>query len=280
MKMADALRMRVTSNEKLHDLLSRKKENIVFITENKYTNMVQHVNELKSGTRKKQSRDYQILKKYDVVRVGNIEKLICSMEEGNLTVKYYANISEIFDILHESHLKFGHGGRTCMVKAVNFKYKNVTSECIMMYLNLCLPCQKKAKQPRKRLVVRPMIFNDMNYRAQVDLIDIQTQQHDGYNWIMVYHEHLTKFVQLCPTKTKRAAEIAYLLMDIFCILGAPTVLQSDNGWELSWFMDSLDIVRAKAPLREQIMTSRTCYLPEWKQTEQVIGQRDFVLYRS
>ena len=53
---------------------------------------------------------------------------------------------------------------------------------------------------------------------------------------MVYQDHLTKFVQLRPTKTKRAAEIAYLLMDIFCILaggGAPRVLQSDNGREFA-----------------------------------------------
>ena len=117
--------------------------------------MVKHVNELKSGTRKKQCCDYQILKKYDIVCVGNIEKPICPMEEGNLTVKYY--ISEIFDILHESHLKIRNGGRNRMVKEVNFQYKNVTYECIIMYLNVCLPCQKKAKQPRKGLIVRPMV---------------------------------------------------------------------------------------------------------------------------
>ena len=100
-------------------------------------------------------------------------------ERWYLTVKYCANISEIFDILHESHLKIGHGGRNRMVKEVNFKYKNVTYECITMHL--CLPCQKKAKQPIKGLEVRPMVFNDMNCRAQGDLIDMQTQQHDGYN---------------------------------------------------------------------------------------------------
>ena len=81
--------------------------------------------------------------------------------------------------------------------------------------------------------MRPTVFNDMNCRAQVDLIDMQTQQHDGYNWRMVYQDHLTKFVQLRPTKIKRAAEIAYLLVDIFCILGAPTVLQSDNVREFA-----------------------------------------------
>ena len=50
---------------------------------------------------------------------------------------------------------------------------------------------------------------------------------------MVYQDHFVQFVQLRPTKTIRAAEIAYLLMDIFCILWAPTVLQSDNGWEFA-----------------------------------------------
>ena len=77
----------------------------------------------------------------------------------------------------------------------------------MMYLNLCLPCQKKAKQPRKGLVVRPMVFDDMNCRAQVDLMDMQSQSYGGFDWIMVYQDHLTKFVQLRSTKSKRAAEI-------------------------------------------------------------------------
>ena len=67
LNMADTERMRVSFHEKLHELLSRKNANSVFLTEDKYTNMVKHVNELKSGRRKKQSQDYQILKKYDVV---------------------------------------------------------------------------------------------------------------------------------------------------------------------------------------------------------------------
>ena len=67
--MADTERMRVSFHEKLHELLSRKNANSVFLTEDKYTNMVKHVNELKSGRRKKQSQDYQILKKYVVISV-------------------------------------------------------------------------------------------------------------------------------------------------------------------------------------------------------------------
>ena len=118
-----------------------------------------------------------------------------------------------------------------MRKEVNLKYKNITEECIMIYINLCRDCQEKASKKKKGLVVKPMVFNDMNSRGQVDLIDMQSQSIDGYNWIMVYQDHLTKFVNLRANKTKRATEVAYNLLDFFCVFGAPSVLQSDNGRE-------------------------------------------------
>jgi transposase InsO family protein len=55
---------------------------------------------------------------------------------------------------------------------------------------------------------------------------------DGpYKFIMNYQDHFTKFCILRPLKTKTAAEVAYQLLDIFTILGAPVILQSDNGRE-------------------------------------------------
>jgi hypothetical protein len=36
-----------------------------------------------------------------------------------------------------------------------------------------------------------------------------------------------------PTKSKRAAEVAYQLTDIFLLLGAPHILQSDNSREFT-----------------------------------------------
>ena len=76
----------------------------------------------------------------------------------------------------------------------------------------------------------------MNYRAQVDLIGMQSLPDRDYKWILGYQDHLTKFVQLLPVTLKRAPEIAFQLLDIFSILGAPSILQSDNGRE---FMNSV-----------------------------------------
>lgn len=50
---------------------------------------------------------------------------------------------------------------------------------------------------------------------------------------MVYQDHLRKYCILRPLSTKRAAEVAYQLMDIFLLFGAPQILQSDNGSEFT-----------------------------------------------
>lgn len=50
---------------------------------------------------------------------------------------------------------------------------------------------------------------------------------------MVYQDHLTKFVQLRALKSKRAEEVAYHLLDVFTIFGAPCILHSDNGREFA-----------------------------------------------
>ncbi|QQP35498.1 Uncharacterized protein FKW44_023745, partial [Caligus rogercresseyi] len=54
-----------------------------------------------------------------------------------------------------------------------------------------------------------------------------------YRFIMVYQDHLTKFVCLRPLKTKTADEVAGQLVKKFCDKGAPQILQSDNGREFA-----------------------------------------------
>ena len=63
-----------------------------------------------------------------------------------------------------------------------------------------------------------MIFSEMNSRAQIDLIGMQSQPQGDLKWILVYKDHLTKFLQLFPVKSKRAREISYPFLNIFNIL--------------------------------------------------------------
>ena len=70
----------------------------------------------------------------------------------------------------------------------------------------------------------------MNSRYQLVLSDMQSEPDGYYRFIMNYQDHLTKFTILL-LKNKTAEEVAYQLMDIFCMLCAPFILQSDNGQE-------------------------------------------------
>lgn len=88
------------------------------------------------------------------------------------------------------------------------KYKNIIAELVMTYLNICEPCQKKLKVPKKGLAVRPMSSSELNSRCQIDLIDMQAQPDGDFKFICVYQDHVTKFVQLRPLKTKQAEEVA------------------------------------------------------------------------
>ncbi|XP_068229782.1 KRAB-A domain-containing protein 2-like [Palaemon carinicauda] len=85
----------------------------------------------------------------------------------------------------------------------------------------------------KGVVVKPILSTEFSSRGQVDLIDVQSMSRRTFKWIMVYQDHLTKFCVLRPLTSKRAAEVAFQLADIFLLLGAPVILQSDNGSEFT-----------------------------------------------
>ena len=140
----------------------------------------------------------------------------------------------MYDIIKRTHIATGHGGRDKMLKVLTPKYANITSEVVELYKSLCVECLKKRKRAAtKGVVVRPILSRDYGSRGQVDLVDMQSMPSGQFKWIMVYQDHLTKFCILRPLHSKRASEVAYQLMDIFLLVGAPQILQSDNGSEFT-----------------------------------------------
>nr|XP_042896273.1 KRAB-A domain-containing protein 2-like [Parasteatoda tepidariorum] len=205
-------------------------KNSVFLTEITYLKLINYVQKAKMTT-KKETRDYWLLNRYDVMIVESKSKLIYPVKEGANTIKYYVTDNELFHVLHEAHLSIGHGGRDRIMKELSTKYNNITRHDIELYIHLCEPSQKKQKGIKKGIVVKPMVFSDFNSHCQVDLIDFLSQPDKEYKFIMVYQDHLTKFVILRTLTSKRAEEAANNLVDIFTLLGAPSILQSDNGRE-------------------------------------------------
>ncbi|KAK4328712.1 hypothetical protein Pmani_000907 [Petrolisthes manimaculis] len=163
------------------------------------------------------------------------EKLIKRRSTRQESPLYYVSIEETFDVVKSAHITTGHGGRDRLLKELQKKYANIPTKAVELFKSLCQECQKKRKQPMtKGVVVRPILTKEFSSRGQVDLIDMQNMP-SGSNkkWIMVYQDHLTKFCILRALTSKRAAEVAFHLLDIFLLFGAPVILQSDNGSEFT-----------------------------------------------
>ena len=67
----------------------------------------------------------------------------------------------------------------------------------------------------------------------MDLVVVESNPDGEYRYILHYVDCLTKFHILRPIKNKTAVEVAREMLYIFLDIGAPLVLQSDNGREFT-----------------------------------------------
>ncbi|XP_067126351.1 KRAB-A domain-containing protein 2-like [Centruroides vittatus] len=165
-------------------------------------------------TTKKEPMDYWLLNRYDVIIVRNKSKFIYPVKEGVSTIQYCITDSLLFHVHHQAQLAIGHGGRDRMLKELSTKYRYFTRHDIKLYSTSTFV--NLARKNRKG-----------------HLTDFHSQPDREYKFITVYQDHLTKFVILKSLTSKTAEEVAYNLVDIFSLLEAPFILQSDNGREFS-----------------------------------------------
>ncbi|CAF1226094.1 unnamed protein product, partial [Didymodactylos carnosus] len=143
---------------------------------------------------RKETSDYKLLQKFELLIIGTDERLIKRLPNSQDNILYIVNTSKMFDIIDEAHERIGHGGRDRTLKEIKSKYFNITEEC-------------------------------------VDLIDYQSRPDGSFRFVMNYQDHFSKFIILRPLTSKRAAEVAVHSVEMFCMYGAPCILQSDNGRE-------------------------------------------------
>ena len=125
-----------------------------------------------------------------------------------------------------------HLGRDRLFSVLKQQYCGFSKEVIQVYLNSCNECQlQKCKKQLKSTVTRPIRSSDFASRSQVDLIDLQTtdEVNRPFNFLMVYQDHLTKFIVLRPLRHKSAQEVVDNLVEIFCLLGAPHICKVIMG---------------------------------------------------
>lgn len=73
------------------------------------------------------------------------------------------------------------------------------------------------------------IYPELYSRGQMDILDVTTVAGEPYKYLMVYRNLVTKFIHLKPLKTISIDESVDALLEIFLVFGAPNILQSKNG---------------------------------------------------
>lgn len=141
--------MRIRFCENIGELIANKGKNNQLFTYEHYAWLIMKVKEAKSKTSYKTPTDYKRLARYDVIQIGNSQKLIVPVKDCSMPIIYFAYLEETFQIIHDCHLTIGHGGRVRMMKVLKSKYKNVTAELVMVYLNLCEYCTRKKNLLKK-----------------------------------------------------------------------------------------------------------------------------------
>lgn len=206
-----------------------------YFTKTKLCRYIDTVQEAKRKTSTKTPQEYSLLKRYDVINIYDQPKLVKrNKEDKSEGYCYFVHEKELYDNIHDAHIHIGHGGEKRTHKHLKTRVANITLKQVKLYVSLCETCQlKRRRRHKKPPTVKPILSKNFGERGQVDLINMKSISADGYSYILQYQDHLTKFCILRPLKSKSVEEVSQHLMDIFCILGAPKLLQSDNGREFT-----------------------------------------------
>uniref|UniRef100_A0A2S2P516 KRAB-A domain-containing protein 2 n=1 Tax=Schizaphis graminum TaxID=13262 RepID=A0A2S2P516_SCHGA len=116
----DTINMKSNFYNELHKNRKNLANNTSFLSDEKYDELTEIISELKAGRKKKEPKDFRLIKRYDVLVVQGKTKLIFPVKDDNV-VLYYVPTSELFDILQATHVSIGHGGRVKIKSAFALK---------------------------------------------------------------------------------------------------------------------------------------------------------------
>jgi len=138
-------------------------------------------------------------------------------------------------LIEAAHLQGHVGGRKTALAVVRsgFFWRGLIAECHAMVAS-CLECQrynvgKHGFNPIK-VVTSEYPWQQISY----DLKDFSAMKSsDGYNYALVVVDRFSKYILLCPLKTKSSEEVMRELWILFTHFGFTSIVQHDNGTEFS-----------------------------------------------
>jgi len=74
---------------------------------------------------------------------------------------------------------------------IDEEWYGVPEPAVQMFLTLCPECAPTQQITRKSKMspLKMILSETIGSRAQLDLIDMTSQEHNGYSWVLQYHDH-------------------------------------------------------------------------------------------
>jgi hypothetical protein len=175
------------------------------------------------------------------VRMRKFVKEVLNKKEPTLEER-----NELMEALHQE----GHVGADLMFRTLfkdgyywNTMYKDceiISGKCLEC---LCFNIGHIGFHPLSPvLVAKPFDHTAM------DFVVLKTSL-NGYNFILLFVDVLTRFVILRPLKSKTAEEVAWTLLCIFADFGVPKIIQSDS--DRSFFNSVMTALREMAGFEQR-----------------------------
>lgn len=147
-------------------------------------------------------------------------------------------------LIETEHL-FGHFGRDHIYKSLYNKgywWSNMREDILAILAN-CDPCTRYVVTKAGFHPPQAITATGPWSHIQIDCSVHLPKSADGYTALLAIIDVYTSFLLLRPIKTTSADCVAAELWSVFCIMGLPRIVQSDNGVE---FVN--DIIRAMVKL--------------------------------
>ena len=139
--------------------------------------------------------------------------------------------SEIAQVITDVHCKDArHSGHDKTYARIRNDYKHINRLMVRAFVARCHACQARKKKQFKNPLT-PIISKAMFERIVIDLIDYQHSVSGRWKFIAMAVDHVSKFHWARALTSKHAYQVVDFVESIFASIGAPKLLQSDNGTE-------------------------------------------------
>jgi len=153
------------------------------------------------------------------------------MQNEDTTRDTVLDRDERTQLLKQVH-EFGHLGANAMVKAIHERsltWPKLREDCLK-WVSQCAPCQRFNIARKGYHPLKAIHAELPGEHVAIDLASFETSTR-GNNFALVMVDICTRFVFLEALPNKEARTVAATLFKIFCLIGFPKIIQSDNGTE-------------------------------------------------